>query len=195
MCGGAHFLQVLDFWTFAKCKILLLIVQDKEMNYILASFRGTDLSPPPPPHLRTMLPCALSVGNSSPFSLPSFDACSMQQWMEMVWDHLSCEWPQCLHSWGRTFFMHLFFFLNNEQQPLHFANVQNSNSWIDAARKGFNHALWCQYVYTGRQRVPGVQHSLNEQLIILLWKLLLERMPKYGHCHVPTTFYMASPVA
>ena len=41
----------------------------------------------------------------------------------------------------RAFCMHMLFVLNNEQQPLHFANVQNSNSWIDAARKGFNRAL------------------------------------------------------
>ena len=39
------------------------------------------------------------------------------------------------------FFVHMFFVLNNKQQPLHYANVQNSNSWIDAARKGFNRAL------------------------------------------------------
>ena len=52
--------------------MLLLIVQDKEMNYILASFPGTDLSPPPPPHLGTRLPCALSVGNSSLFFTTQF---------------------------------------------------------------------------------------------------------------------------
>ena len=47
-------------------------------------------------------------------------------------------------EWGRierAFFVHKFFVLKNKQQPLHFANVQNSNSWIDAARKGFNRAL------------------------------------------------------
>ena len=71
VCGGAHFLQVLDFWTFSKCKMLLLIVQDKEIK--LASFPGTDFSPPPPPDLGTRLPCALSIGNSS-------QSCSMQQW-------------------------------------------------------------------------------------------------------------------
>ena len=66
------------FWTFAKCKMLLFIVQEKEIK--LASFPGTDLSPPPPPHLGTRLQCALSVGNSSFFYFPVFDACSMQQW-------------------------------------------------------------------------------------------------------------------
>ena len=70
--------------------MLLLIVQDEEIK--LASFPGTDLSPPPPPDLGTRLLCALSIGNSSlffttqflmlvvlqlsliprPFSLPSF---------------------------------------------------------------------------------------------------------------------------
>ena len=48
--------------------MLLLIVQDKEIK--LASFPGTDLSPPPPLDLGTRLPCALSIGNSSFFHYP-----------------------------------------------------------------------------------------------------------------------------
>ena len=80
---------------------------------------------------------------------PVFDACSVATmewgWSETIY-HVSdlnvyIGTPSGEGLKEHFFFVHTFFVLNNEQQPLHFENVQNSNSWIDATRKGFNRAL------------------------------------------------------
>ena len=126
--------------------MLLLIVQDKEIN--LVGFPGTDLSPPPLPDLGTRLPCALSIGNSSLFFTAQFLMLAVcnngGRWSESIYHVSDLNVYIGTQSGGRierAFFMHMFFVLNNEQRSLHFANVQNSSSWIDAARKGFNRAL------------------------------------------------------
>ena len=56
--------------------------------------------------------------------------------------------------------MHMFFVLNDEQQPLHFANVQNPINGLMLQVKALI-MLFDVNVYTGRQKGPGIRANCN----------------------------------